>query len=410
MRPSFSIRILTSDGDLCACARPSSAAPIRCRNGRAACCRTSRIPRLRPRRLCRLASTALAPLFLRRGGDRFLDRLFCDSLASSPFLLCRGGLRDFFFFVVSSFPLLCFFLFGLASVSAMLWRRFFFRRRRASVSVWALASVSELVSVSAFGVGVGVARWRRGWRRRGCRRRGGNLDFALCRGQDWLFVFGSSLRLAFGFRRCVPAALLRRRVRRRRARRSARSASRRRRLPSRRCPSACASSVRDSSAEQPEQEHDVDQPDDRDVAPETRVARHRYFGSALVAMPTLVISARCNASIRLTNFCTGSSRSGRITTATFGFACFNSASRAVSVVRFDQLVIQPDASVRSIEMVWTAAGLTGALVAPLDGMTRFMLFSSSGVVIMKMISRTKARSSSGVMLISESVDRRVALE
>ena len=48
-----------------------------------------------------------------------------------------------------------------------------------------------------------------------------------------------------------------------------------------------------------------------------------YFGSALVAMPTFVISACFTASISAINFCTGNSRSGRITTATSGLVCFN---------------------------------------------------------------------------------------
>jgi hypothetical protein len=38
-------------------------------------------------------------------------------------------------------------------------------------------------------------------------------------------------------------------------------------------------------------------------------------------------------------------------------------------------------------------------------MIKLMMFSSSGVVIMKIISKTKARSSSGVMLISERDER-----
>src|SRR5205814_8999531 len=59
----------------------------------------------------------------------------------------------------------------------------------------------------------------------------------------------------------------------------------------------------------------------------------------------------------------------------------------------------------SIETVCTSDGLTGALATPLEGMTRFTLFSINGVVIMKIISNTKARSSSGVILISESVVR-----
>jgi len=56
-----------------------------------------------------------------------------------------------------------------------------------------------------------------------------------------------------------------------------------------------------------------------------------YFASAFVAMPTFVICARCNVSIKLTSFCTGSSRSGRITIATSGFVSFNASNRLVSV-------------------------------------------------------------------------------
>jgi len=48
-----------------------------------------------------------------------------------------------------------------------------------------------------------------------------------------------------------------------------------------------------------------------------------YFASAFVAMPTFVICARRNVSINVINFCTGNSRSGRITIATSGLACFN---------------------------------------------------------------------------------------
>jgi len=56
-----------------------------------------------------------------------------------------------------------------------------------------------------------------------------------------------------------------------------------------------------------------------------------YFVSAFVAMPTFVICARRNVSINVINFCTGNSRSGRITTATSGLACFNSVSCVVRV-------------------------------------------------------------------------------
>jgi hypothetical protein len=47
----------------------------------------------------------------------------------------------------------------------------------------------------------------------------------------------------------------------------------------------------------------------------------------------------------------------------------------------------------------------GGFFVPLDGITRFILLSSSGVVIMKIMSSTKARSSSGVMFISLNVER-----
>jgi len=130
-----------------------------------------------------------------------------------------------------------------------------------------------------------------------------------------------------------------------------------------------------------------------------------YFSSALVAIPTLVISARCSASIRVTNFCTGSSRSGRITIATSGWARFSSTNWALSAALSTTWLLNLIVSVRSIEIVCTCEELIGKLVAPLEGMTRLMLFSSSGVVIIKMMSKTKARSSRGVMLISLSDER-----
>src|SRR5882724_2663438 len=58
-----------------------------------------------------------------------------------------------------------------------------------------------------------------------------------------------------------------------------------------------------------------------------------HFDSAFVAMPTLVIPARCTESISAINFCTGNSRSGRITMAISGFAALNSVNRAVSVAK-----------------------------------------------------------------------------
>jgi len=56
-----------------------------------------------------------------------------------------------------------------------------------------------------------------------------------------------------------------------------------------------------------------------------------YFVSAFVAIPTFEICARWMASIKAINFCTGSSRSGRMTTATSGFSRFNSVRRAMRV-------------------------------------------------------------------------------
>ena len=54
-----------------------------------------------------------------------------------------------------------------------------------------------------------------------------------------------------------------------------------------------------------------------------RISLGIYFASAFVAMPTFVICARRNVSIKVINFCTGNSRSGRITIARSGLACFN---------------------------------------------------------------------------------------
>jgi hypothetical protein len=58
-----------------------------------------------------------------------------------------------------------------------------------------------------------------------------------------------------------------------------------------------------------------------------------YFDSAFVAMPTFVIPARCNAFITPINFCTGKSRSGRITMAISGFVCFSCTNCVVRVSR-----------------------------------------------------------------------------
>ena len=58
-----------------------------------------------------------------------------------------------------------------------------------------------------------------------------------------------------------------------------------------------------------------------------------------------------------------------------------------------------------METVCTFDLLIGGFFAPLDGITRFMLLSSNGVVIIKIMSNTNARSSNGVTLISLSVER-----
>ena len=134
-------------------------------------------------------------------------------------------------------------------------------------------------------------------------------------------------------------------------------------------------------------------------------SRHRYFDSAFVAIPTFVICARCSVSIRLTNFCTGRSRSGRMTIATSGFARFNSASRALSVAGSISSLFNLIAFVAIDGDRLHLRRIDRRVRRAARGMTRFTLFSSSGVVIMKMIRSTNARSSSGVMLISESVER-----
>ena len=65
-----------------------------------------------------------------------------------------------------------------------------------------------------------------------------------------------------------------------------------------------------------------------------RLSNSSHFDSAFVTMPTFVIPARCNASITPINFCTGKSRSGRITMAISGFVCFNCTNCVVRVSRF----------------------------------------------------------------------------
>src|SRR5207248_5487411 len=159
-----------------------------------------------------------------------------------------------------------------------------------------------------------------------------------------------------------------------------------------------------------DQSHGVDERDQCDVSPETCVQSHPYFDSAFVAIPTFAICARCNESISVTSFCTGNSRSGRITMATSGFALFKSSRRAASESASTISLFILMVSSRSIEIVCTCALLMGALAALLEGMMRFMLFSSNGVVIIKIMSSTNARSSRGVTLISLKVEKLLRLE
>src|SRR5262249_20358755 len=61
-----------------------------------------------------------------------------------------------------------------------------------------------------------------------------------------------------------------------------------------------------SPTQERDQSRNMNEADQDNVSPETCVAAHFYFASALVAMPTFVTRARCNESISVTNFCTGS--------------------------------------------------------------------------------------------------------
>ncbi len=165
-------------------------------------------------------------------------------------------------------------------------------------------------------------RRRHGWlanRCRGRRRRGSrklNVAFQIRR-RGFAFFFGRRKRCRGARRRSFDR--LRWNLRRRAAcgcfRGSQPNNARRIRVRSRAVPTR-----------EREQNRDMRDRDDGEVAPEACVSWHRYFVSAFVAIPTLLICARCNASINVINFCTGNSRSGRMTTATSGFVCFNSLS------------------------------------------------------------------------------------
>src|SRR5947207_127360 len=230
------------------------------------------------------------------------------------------------------------------------------------------------------------------------RSNGRNLDFAFRRRRGWLIFFR---RRRFAFRL----------GRRRRFYYGSVSSRARFAVSIQPLDHLCAGDFRSARPSQKrDQSHGVDERDQCDVSPETCVQSHPYFDSAFVAIPTFVICARCNESISVTSFCTGNSRSGRMTMATSGFARFSSSRRAASESASTVLLFILMVSSRSIEMVWTCALLMGALAALLEGMTRFMLFSSNGVVIIKMMSSTNARSSRGVTLISLRVEKLLRFE
>ena len=169
-------------------------------------------------------------------------------------------------------------------------------------------------------------------------------------------------------------------------------------------------SRRTTPPEEAKQDREVDQPDNRDVAPETRVASHLPGCSSCVAIPTLVMSARCQRVHQTNKFLHRQTAIRPNDDGDIGIGAFQRCQPPVELRRRNHFFIQPNDFIAIEESVWTAAGLIGAFVVPLEGMMSVLLFSISGVVIMKMIRRTKARSSSGVMLISESVVREVRLE
>ena len=85
-----------------------------------------------------------------------------------------------------------------------------------------------------------------------------------------------------------------------------------------------------------------------------------------------------------------------------GWDASNAASLATSVSAVTDSSLSVIVWFAWIETVRTSSVFTGCFASPL-GSTRSVLFSMSGVVIMKMISSTNARSSSGVTFSSLSV-------
>src|SRR4029077_14102089 len=103
------------------------------------------------------------------------------------------------------------------------------------------------------------------------------------------------------------------------------------------------------------------------------------------------------------NFWIGNSLCGRTTTARSGFCVCNSVRRDSKSSGSTTSLFNLKTSSLSMEIVWTCEGSTVCVASPLVGTTKLMLFSINGVVMIKMINRTNARSSSGVTLISVSV-------
>ena len=162
-------------------------------------------------------------------------------------------------------------------------------------------------------------------------------------------------------------------------------------------------------------QRDMRQRDQRDVSPKTRRWRSDISKAALSPFIRLCfggdadlrnLRAAFNASINADQFlhrqiAIGSNHNGDIW---IGLFQFHQPRRERFQV--DYLIVKPDRlTAIDRDNLHLRRDLIGGFVAPLDGITRFMLLSSSGVVIMKMMSNTNARSSSGVILISLSVER-----
>lgn len=105
----------------------------------------------------------------------------------------------------------------------------------------------------------------------------------------------------------------------------------------------------------------------------------------------------------LMNFWIGNSLCGRTTTATSGFFVCKAIRRDSSVVESITSLFSFSTPFSSIEIVLTCEGSTDCVASPLVGTIRFTLFSIKGVVMMKIMRSTNARSSNGVTLISVSV-------